>query len=403
MNVSVHVHVHVHVHVVQVPRYIEWLLHKVSMPEDYGRMMLKASQRLSKLTAKEWITWTVVLSQPVMRQIPKPDSVDQDVRNAQAEGGPRSWTRAHAHALAYGRAHARAHVHAPCVLIQDWHRLFEAWDAFVDGVRLLLSYSITINNVNIAHERFRTYCMKVEETWGEDFMKPNHHHIMHIKQCVLDYGPPHVFWVFAYERSNGQLANFSSSNRTVELEMMKRFVQQQMVLNQDESSLSSMALEHAQLIPSMISIMREQQRSMQVYSGDAPLPLILQSAYNKSWYEPAKGDNYPYPGIGQPDILAQQRDPALPLPQVQFQQQVPAVAAVGELAAPPALSVSSTWLSRWRLYSAQTPKPMSLCVSPPCISCSKLVNDISLLRSEDKEAALAFMPSTSQMWREFRQ
>lgn len=64
----------------QVFGYIEWLLHKVSMPEDYGRMMLKASQRLTKLTAKEWITWTVVLSQPVMRQIPRPDEVDQTVR-----------------------------------------------------------------------------------------------------------------------------------------------------------------------------------------------------------------------------------------------------------------------------------------------------------------------------------
>jgi hypothetical protein len=64
----------------QVSGYIEWLLHKVSMPEEYGRMMLKASQRLTKLTAKEWITWTLVLSQPVMRQIPKPEGVQKKVR-----------------------------------------------------------------------------------------------------------------------------------------------------------------------------------------------------------------------------------------------------------------------------------------------------------------------------------
>jgi hypothetical protein len=56
----------------QVPAYIEWMVRKVSMPDDYGRMMLKAQQRLAKLTAREWITWTVVLSQPVIRQLPVP-------------------------------------------------------------------------------------------------------------------------------------------------------------------------------------------------------------------------------------------------------------------------------------------------------------------------------------------
>jgi hypothetical protein len=42
------------------------------MPQDYGRMMLKAQQRLSKLTSREWMTWTVVLSQAIMRQLPPP-------------------------------------------------------------------------------------------------------------------------------------------------------------------------------------------------------------------------------------------------------------------------------------------------------------------------------------------
>jgi hypothetical protein len=74
---------------VQVFGYIEWLLHKVSMPKDHGRMMLKASQRLTKLTAKEWITWTVVLSQAVMRQIPMPHGVEKEVTHARGEGEAR--------------------------------------------------------------------------------------------------------------------------------------------------------------------------------------------------------------------------------------------------------------------------------------------------------------------------
>jgi hypothetical protein len=251
----------------------------------------------------------------------------------------------------------------------------------VEGVRLLMSYSVTIHMVNNAHNKFRDYCVGVEAVWGGRFIKPNHHHLMHLKKCVLDYGPPHVFWVFAFERSNGQLAAYHSSMRTVELEMMKRFVQQQMMLNQDHSSLSTLSLEHAEQLPALICQSRSHQQSMQLYASDAPLPLILQSSYNKSWYK-TRRDAYPYPKLHEPDTLLQEHEQ-----QPHGQQQQP----------------QSSWLMRWRLYSLSTPEPMSGRVSPPCLHCAQLSDSISLLRSEDKEAAVAFMPSTPKMWREFRQ
>jgi hypothetical protein len=270
--------------------------------------------------------------------------------------------------------------------------LILAWDSFVEGVRLLLSYSVTLHNVNISHERFREYCIGVEEIWGGQFMKPNHHHLMHMKQCVLDYGPPHVFWVFAFERSNGQLANYTSSLRTVELEMTKRFVQQQMVLNQDPASLSTLALEHASLLPALIGNSRADHHSMQLYPSDEPLPLVLQSAYNRSWYKEQTNDTYPYSRIGQPDTLAAERHAGPPEPALVQQQPQQPTASL------------SRWLSRWRMYSASTAAPMSGQVTAPCIQCAKLVDSISMLRSEDnKEAAVAFMPSSPRMWREFRQ
>lgn len=226
-------------------------------------------------------------------------------------------------------------------------------------------------------------------------MKPNHHHLMHLHQCILDYGPPHVFWVFAFERSNGQLASYHSSMRTVELEMMKRFVQQQMIMNQDQSSLSTIALEHAHHLPAIVCHSREQHQSMQLYPCDAPLPAILQSAYNKTWYT-AQHDHYPYPQLHEPDTLPQEHEHEphvhahVPPHQQQPQQQRHPQSA-------------ASWLFRWRLYSTSTPEPMSGRVSAPCLHCAKLSDSISLLRSEDKEAAVAFMPSTPRMWREFRQ
>ena len=45
----------------------------------------------------------------------------------------------------------------------------------------------------------------------------------HIKDCVIDYGPPHTFWAFAFERYNGILGE-QPNNTSVELQLAKRFV-----------------------------------------------------------------------------------------------------------------------------------------------------------------------------------
>ena len=47
---------------------------------------------------------------------------------------------------------------------------------------------------------------------------------LHIPDIILDYGPPHTFWCFAYERMNGMLAGTPNSNRCVELEVANRFL-----------------------------------------------------------------------------------------------------------------------------------------------------------------------------------
>jgi hypothetical protein len=295
---------------------------------------------------------------------------------------------------------------------QTWAALIATWDSFVEGVRLLMSYSVTINNVNRAHAKFREYCIGVEAAWGTTFMKPNHHHLMHVKQCVLDYGPPHVFWVFAFERVNGHLANYHSSMRTVELEMMKRWVQQQQTMNQDPSSLPTIALEQAARLPELVALSRADHESMQLYPPDQPLPSILNSRFNKSWYTyQGLRERYPYPDMHQPDELdpeqqhvhprqakrhtctvdevKQQEPRAQPEPQQQ-QQRSRRMRSLAAMAA------------RKLLY-ADCANPMSNEVTKPCTMCAQLVENISLLRSEDKQEAVAFMPSTPRMWREFRQ
>ena len=52
----------------------------------------------------------------------------------------------------------------------------------------------------------------------------NYHMALHMPDVILDYGPPHAFWCFAYERMNGILASIPTNNRGIEKEVLDRFL-----------------------------------------------------------------------------------------------------------------------------------------------------------------------------------
>ena len=47
----------------------------------------------------------------------------------------------------------------------------------------------------------------------------------HLSECILDYGPSHVFWLFSFERYNGILEDMPNNNRSIEIQLMKRFLE----------------------------------------------------------------------------------------------------------------------------------------------------------------------------------
>ena len=330
-----------------VHRYTDWLVGCCDMPNDYGRLVMKAQQRLTKLTAHEWRTWCVVQSQVVLRSLPQPE--DETSAN--------------------------------------WKKLISAWDQFVSGVRLITTYSVTVGHVNEAQEHFRQHCCVIQEVWGGPFMKPNHHHLMHICQCIINFGPPHVFWVFAFERYNGFLARFPSSQRSVELEMMKRFLSQQLTINSDETlslSIASSSSSGAHASSHVIS--------MQAYKS---LPLILRSKYNWTWFRWKPYDVFPYAELGlesdidainiaaaDADADADARTPPLTLP---------AHAQAGMHAAARMLAGS------------QQAASMSSTMTPPDVECFQSIYQLMKGKTEEKAGAIAFVPSTKQEWRELLQ
>ena len=59
--------------------------------------------------------------------------------------------------------------------------------------------------------------------YGKDVITPNMHLSCHLSSCVLDFGPLQNFWLFAFERFNGLLGKLPNNNRSIEVQMMKRF------------------------------------------------------------------------------------------------------------------------------------------------------------------------------------
>ena len=53
---------------------------------------------------------------------------------------------------------------------------------------------------------------------------PNMHLHLHLKNCVLDYGPVYSFWMFAFERFDVILGAYGTNNKNIEVQIMREFL-----------------------------------------------------------------------------------------------------------------------------------------------------------------------------------
>ena len=59
----------------------------------------------------------------------------------------------------------------------------------------------------------------------------NVHLHVHLKDCLLDFGPIYSFWLFSFERYNRLLSNLSTRKRYIELQIMRRFWTGNIIMN----------------------------------------------------------------------------------------------------------------------------------------------------------------------------
>ena len=107
-------------------------------------------------------------------------------------------------------------------LIPSQH--LECWRRFVLASRLLCKACFGEDDIRLADALLLQFCTEFQSLYGSDCITPNMHLHAHLLDCVRDYGPMSSFWLFSFERFNGILGDEHTNNRSIEVQLMERFM-----------------------------------------------------------------------------------------------------------------------------------------------------------------------------------
>ena len=104
----------------------------------------------------------------------------------------------------------------------------KCWLLFVRACSLLGRRTITVDVISQADNFLTEFCNQFLILYGPTGCTPNLHLSLHLKECLLDYGPVHGFWCYSFERCNGCLSKFHTNNKDmIEVQLMRKFLCQQ--------------------------------------------------------------------------------------------------------------------------------------------------------------------------------
>jgi hypothetical protein len=83
--------------------------------------------------------------------------------------------------------------HLPSV---DWIIL----EHFSQACILMTNSWISRQDLLRADAHLLSFCQKAQAAYGEDFVTPNMHLHLHLKETIEDHGPTAAFWLFSFER-----------------------------------------------------------------------------------------------------------------------------------------------------------------------------------------------------------
>ncbi|KAG1532269.1 hypothetical protein G6F51_013186 [Rhizopus arrhizus] len=77
----------------------------------------------------------------------------------------------------------------------------------------------------MAHKLFHEFVIGVAELYGPEMVTPNMHLHLHLKDSIQDFGPIYAFWLYGFERLNGDIKKMTVNYKTAfEVTYMKKFL-----------------------------------------------------------------------------------------------------------------------------------------------------------------------------------
>ena len=108
---------------------------------------------------------------------------------------------------------------------------FNMWQMFVRACKILLKGYISPDELTTAHNLLKLFNTTFQSTLGSQHCTPNMHMALHIKGCISDFGPVYGFWCYSFERYNGILGNYQTNNKSITVQLMKKFLNHRHTIN----------------------------------------------------------------------------------------------------------------------------------------------------------------------------
>ena len=112
----------------------------------------------------------------------------------------------------------------------------EIWRKFVLASKLISSKIINEAEIRKFELLIVQFCSEFEKEYGECVVTPNMHLHCHMADCIRDYGPVYSFWLFSFERYNGHLGSLPNNNKSIEIQIMRRFTRDSFINSIDAPS-----------------------------------------------------------------------------------------------------------------------------------------------------------------------
>ena len=120
------------------------IIDAIRIPANMGRIPYKIQSNMASLTADQWKNWVLGYSMFAIHSILPPE-------------------------------------HVKC------------WSIFVEACSVLLKPVLTFEDVTKGDEKLIAFCTEYERLYGPHKCTPNMHLHLHLKECLLDYGPVYAF------------------------------------------------------------------------------------------------------------------------------------------------------------------------------------------------------------------